>query len=231
MKVAIMQPYFLPYIGYFQLIKAVDIFVVYDNIKYTKGGWFNRNRFLLNGKDAYFSIPLQKDSDYLDVAARKLAPDFDADKLLNRLKGAYQKAPNFVEGFAFLQDALLPGEANLFRFIKHSIDSAIEWLDIRSKIVVSSSIEVDHSLKAQDKVLAICASLNATTYVNPIGGTELYSKNDFHQHGIDLRFIKSMPIEYPQFGNEFVPWLSIADVVMFNEIASVKAQLDAYHLI
>ncbi|CAE6771649.1 WbqC family protein [Paraburkholderia haematera] len=231
MKVAIMQPYFLPYIGYFQLIKAVDVFVVYDNIKYTKSGWFNRNRFLLNGEGVYFSVPIKKDSDYLNVVERKLAPEFDVDKLVNKLKAAYHRAPNFTQGFSILNESLLPNEANLFDFIKHSIDKVVERLEIKAKILVSSSIEIDHTLKAQDKVMAICRALGATTYINAIGGMELYSKEAFRQNGIDLGFIKSRPIEYRQFANDFVPWLSIIDVVMFNDIDVVKSMLDAYDVI
>ena len=95
MKVGIMQPYFLPYVGYFQLIAAVDLFIVYDNIKYTKKGWINRNRMLLNGTDTTFSLPLRKDSDYLNVVDRELSLDFDRHKLLNQLRGAYIRAPYF----------------------------------------------------------------------------------------------------------------------------------------
>ena len=93
MRVAIMQPYFFPYIGYFQLIASVDVFVVYDNIKYTKKGWINRNRILQNGKDVMFTLPLKKDSDFLDVRERELSADFDRVALLNKIRGTYQKAP------------------------------------------------------------------------------------------------------------------------------------------
>src|SRR5258705_11030314 len=99
MRLAVMQPYFFPYIGYFQLIAAVDLFIVYDNIKYTKKGWINRNRMLRNGKDVMFSVPLKNDSDYLDVCERELAADFNRDKLFNQLKGAYRGAPNFSQTF------------------------------------------------------------------------------------------------------------------------------------
>ena len=97
MRLAIMQPYFLPYIGYFQLIAAADLFIIYDNIKYTKKGWINRNRMLLNGTDKLFSLPLKKDSDFLDIVGREISQDFNPDKLLNQFKGAYIGAPYFVE--------------------------------------------------------------------------------------------------------------------------------------
>ena len=80
MKLAIMQPYFFPYIGYFQLIKSVDEFVIYDNIQYTKKGWINRNRILVNGTDYLISLPLKKDSDYLNVVDRQLAESWEKDR-------------------------------------------------------------------------------------------------------------------------------------------------------
>jgi WbqC-like protein family len=231
MKVAIMQPYFLPYIGYFQLIKSSDIFVVYDNIQYTKGGWINRNRYLLNGKDAYFGIDVKHDSYFLDVVERRVAHDFNAKKLLNKLEAAYRAAPHFQQGFSLLRESMCSREDNLFRFIKHSIDKVVERLEISTRIVVSSDIGVDHRLKAQDKVLAICRALNATTYINAIGGVELYSKEVFEESGFELKFIKPRLVEYRQFDNEFVPWLSIIDPLMFNHVDTVKSMLDAYDLI
>ena len=88
-----MQPYFFPYIGYFQLIASVDLFIVYDNIKYTKKGWINRNRILLNGKAVPFSLPLKSASDSLDLRDRELATDIDRERLVNQLYGAYRRAP------------------------------------------------------------------------------------------------------------------------------------------
>lgn len=222
MRVAIMQPYFLPYVGYYQLIAAVDMFVIYDNIKYTKKGWINRNRMLLNGADAMFSLPLKKGSDVLDVVQRELAEDFDPDKLLNQLRGAYFRAPYFTQTFPLLERVLHYGERNLFRYIHHSIVEMCTHLRITADIRISSEVSIDHELKAQDKVLALCRAMGADTYINPIGGMELYSRGDFAVQGIELKFIKAKPFEYEQFGNEFVPWLSIVDVLMFNPLDRVK---------
>lgn len=215
-SVAIMQPYFFPYIGYFQLIAAVDTFIVYDNIKYTKKGWINRNRILRNGKDAMFSLSLKSDADSLDIRERELAADFSRDKLLNQLKEAYRRAPYFAEVFALVEEIVLHKDANLFRYLHHSIVRTCEYLGITTEILVSSGIDIDHDLKSQDKVLALCATVGATTYVNAIGGMELYSKQDFLEKSIELKFLKSRPFEYMQFGATFVPWLSIIDVMMFN---------------
>jgi hypothetical protein len=221
MRIGIMQPYFFPYIGYFQLIKAVDVFVVYDNIKYTKKGWINRNRMLQNGKDVMFSLPLKSDSDYLGVCERELAADFNRDKMLNQLKGAYLRAPYFAQTFPLVEQIVRYEEANLFRFLHYSIAKTCEHLGITTEIRVSSDITIDHHLKNQDKVLALCEAVGANAYVNAIGGMELYSKETFDEKGIELKFIKSKPFEYKQFGDEFVPWLSIIDVMMFNPIDAI----------
>lgn len=213
---AIMQPYFLPYIGYFQLIAAVNLFIVYDNIKYTKKGWINRNRFLLNGKDEIFSLPLKGDSDLLDVRERSLAADFNCDKLVSQLVGAYRKAPYFKQAFPLIEQILRRDESNLFQFLYLSIVLVCQYIGITTEIRISSDIPIDHALKNQDKVLALCKAVSTDVYVNAIGGIDLYSKEDFRSHQIELKFIRSRPFVYPQFGNDFVPWLSIVDVLMFN---------------
>jgi hypothetical protein len=223
MKLAIMQPYFLPYIGYFQLIGAVDAFVVYDNIKYTKKGWINRNRLLQNGSDVIFSLPLKKDSDFLDVVQRELADEFDRTKLLNQFRGAYRRAPYFEQTFPLLERVVRCGDGNLFRYIQHSLRETCGHLGIGADIRISSGVDIDHALKGQDKVIAMCRALGADTYINAIGGVELYSREEFRASGIDLAFIKSGPFDYPQFGAPFVPWLSIVDVLMFNPIDAVRA--------
>jgi hypothetical protein len=225
MKVAIMQPYFLPYIGYWQLIAAVDVFVVYDNIKYTKKGWINRNRFLRNGVEDTFSLPLRKDSDFLDVNQRLLADSFGRENLLNRFREAYRKAPEFSSVMPLLEEITRNPVANLFDYIFGSIHAVCEFLGIRTPLMVSSTIACDHSLKSAERVQAICKALGADTYVNPIGGMELYSKEDFASHGIDLKFLKALPFEYEQSGNAFVPWLSILDVLVFNSKERTRSQV------
>jgi hypothetical protein len=232
MKLGIMQPYFFPYIGYFQLINAVDLFIVYDNIKYTKNGWINRNRMLQNGTDVMFSLPLHSGSDYLDVCERELAANFNRNKLLNQFKEAYRRAPYFEQSFPLIERIVRHEEKNLFRFLHHAIVNVCEHLGITTKIRISSDIAIDHALKNQDKVLAFCKAAGASTYVNAIGGMGLYSKETFQKNGITLKFIQSKPFEYAQFGNEFVPWLSIIDVMMFNPPDTIHTCISAnYDLI
>lgn len=225
MKVAIMQPYFLPYIGYFQLIASADVFVIYDNIKYTKKGWINRNRMLLNGVDTTFSLPMRKDSDSLNVVQRELSPDFDRTKLLNQFKGAYSRAPYFSQTFPLLERIVRCVDNNLFRYIHHSLVETCAHLGIATEIRISSEIDIDHNLKSQDKVLALCKATGADIYINTIGGTELYSRDEFKERGVDLKFIKAKPFEYSQFGAAFVPWLSIIDVLMFNSLEQISCEI------
>jgi hypothetical protein len=232
-KVAIMQPYIFPYIGYFQLINSVDEFVIYDNIQYTKKGWINRNRILVNGKDQLITIPLKKNSDYLNVIEREISESWNKDKnkILNIIKSSYSKAPHFEEAFKLISQCLNNPEVNLFRFIYDSIILINNYLEIKTPIVISSTIDIDHTLKSQDKVLSLCKKQNAKGYINSIGGTELYDKEVFKQNGIELNFIKSNPIKYKQFNNEFVSWLSIIDVMMFNSKDQMKEYLNNYILV
>jgi len=233
MKLGIMQPYIVPYIGYFQLINAVDKFVVYDNIQFTKKGWINRNRILVNGKDEYFTLPLKKDSDYLNIDQRRLSDTFPVDKikLLRKLTESYRKAPEFSKVYPILEAVITNNEENLFAFIYRSLEEVCKFLDIKTTFVISSSVPIDHRLRSQDKVIAICKALGATEYINPIGGLELYAKDDFKKNEIELHFIKSDPVAYTQFNNEFVPWLSIIDVMMFNSKETIQRYLQSYTII
>ena len=117
-----MQPYFFPYIGYFQLIGSVNLFVIHDNIKYTKKGWINRNRFLRNGADCVFTVPLRKDSDFLDVRDRAVAADFDRGKMIDQLREAYRRAPYFKEAFPIVEKSVMAPEDNLFEYIHNTIN-------------------------------------------------------------------------------------------------------------
>jgi hypothetical protein len=233
MKVAIMQPYLFPYIGYFQLIRSVDKFVIYDNIEYTKKGWINRNRILLNGADFLFSVPLKKDSDYLNVNERYLADNWvdHKKKLKGQIVSAYFKAPEFEKAFPVVDNCLNYAGTNLFDFILYSVQQLCAFLDIRTELIVSSTLDIDFSLKGEEKVIAIAKKTGAEVYINAIGGQSLYSKENFLKENLELKFIKSEDITYRQLGNSFTPHLSIIDVVMFNSPATIREFLNAYTLV
>lgn len=233
MEIAIMQPYFFPYIGYFQLMNAVDEFVIYDNIEFTKKGWINRNRILINGKDSYVTIPLKKDSDYLDVKDRYISDVwiFEKQKMLNRITQAYRKSPHFDIVYPVIEECIVLDEINLFDFILNSLVIVKDYLEIPTPISISSALSVENELKSASKVIAICKAKKASTYLNPVGGVKLYEKDIFRHAGIKLQFLKTADIKYKQFKNDFVPFLSIIDVMMFNSKGEIKEYLKSYYTI
>jgi hypothetical protein len=199
-------------------MKAVDQFVIYDNIEFSKKGWINRNRILIHGKDSYITIPLKKDSDYLFIRDRCVADVWSVKRkiMLNRIIEAYRKSPHFNSVYPLVESIILYEEPNLFVFLLHSLNMVKEYLDIKTSFIVSSALPIDHELKSQSKVIKICKTMNANIYLNPIGGVELYKKEKFQEEGIELHFLKSNDIIYKQFNNTFVPRLSIIDIMMFN---------------
>ncbi len=227
MKIAIMQPYFIPYIGYFQLINSVDKFVVYDEIEYTKKGWINRNRILVNCKPDYLSLPLKKESDYLNVNQRYLSQSFQKDKIKieRKIKECYSKAPFFLEGQNLMNKILEFNDFNLFNFIWNSIEIICKYLNIKTELIKSSSIDFDLTCKGERKVISICKALRGLEYINPIGGIELYDSKNFLENRLNLLFLKSNLVEYNQFENKFVSWLSIIDVIMFNSKDKIEEQI------
>ncbi len=222
-----MQPYFFPYIGYFQLIDYCDVFVVYDNIQFTKKGWIHRNRYLKNGDADYFSLPLKKDSDYLDIHERYLSESFDQEsqKLLRRIEGAYRKAPYFDDTFQLLKDVFLFEDRNLFLFLFNSLKRINEYLDIDTKILRSSDVPHDSKLKSEKRVIDIVMSIGGNEYVNPIGGMEIYSQDNFRHNGISLKFLKSGLSPYTQNSKDFIPALSIIDILMFEGTDFAKSHI------
>jgi hypothetical protein len=214
-------------------MNAVDKFVVYDEIQYTKRGWINRNKYLFNGKTQYFTLPLKKDSDYLNINERYLADDFQKQnkKQFRKIENAYKKAPYYNETMSLLSDCLLYNDDNLFNFILNSINKLKNYIGIKTEIIISSNIEKKNTdLKGTERVINICKLLSANTYINPFGGKELYNKKYFKNSNIDLYFLRPNLTEYKQFNSEFIPGLSILDVLMFNSPEAIREMLDDYEL-
>lgn len=220
-----MQPYFLPYIGYFQLIGAVDLFVVYDNIKYTKKGWINRNRIADRVSESVISLPLKSGSDALDVCQRELAETFDSKKFLRKFSGTYSTAPQYKAVYSLLEQVMQTDSRNLFNFIHESLRLVSAYAGLTTPMLVSSAVSIDHTLKGKDKVLALCKELGATQYINPIGGVDLYDKAEFAAQGVELGFLQAQEFVYPRMGGVFIPWLSIVDVLMFNPLEVVSHEI------
>ena len=229
MKVAIMQPYFFPYIGYWQLISAVDSFVIFDDVNYINKGYINRNSILLDGQEHRINLELTK------ASQNKLINEIDVrdncSKLLKTIQLAYKKAPLFEVVYPVIEEVLTRDEKKLSKFLGEGIKVLSKYIGITSKFIYSSDINIDNSLKSQDRIISIVNELHATNYINAIGGRELYSGNQFEKEGIKLNFLKPTIGEYKQFKNDFIPSLSIIDIMMFNEVESIQEMLVMYELV
>ncbi|AXX85658.1 WbqC family protein [Aliarcobacter skirrowii] len=229
MTLAIMQPYLFPYIGYWQLINAVDTFVIYDDVNFIKQGYINRNSILSNGKSQQFTLEL------IGASSNKLIKEIEignnANKILKTIKQSYIKAPLFENVIILLEEILTNKEKNLAKYIGYSLEKISQYLEINTNFVYSNNIKKDINLKAQDKIIDICKNLNARKYINTIGGQELYNKEIFKENGIELNFLKTELVEYKQFKNDFIPYLSIIDILMFNKKSDIRIILDRYELI
>lgn len=232
MKIAIMQPYFFPYLGYFQMFNAVDKFVLLDDVNFIMRGYINRNSILLNGQAHKFSIPLSSPSQNKLINETKLNfSEKDRENFLKTIQMAYKKAPCFNNFYPILEKIINNSEIDLTKFLKYSFEEVKNYLELNTEILVSSEIEKNNTLKAQDRIIEINKQLGATMYINAIGGQELYNREDFSSVDIELKFIKMQPINYKQFKNEFVPNLSMIDVLMFNSQEEINKLLEQYELI
>lgn len=217
-KVAIMQPYFFPYIGYFQLINHVDDFVIYDDIKYTKKGWINRNRFLGPNGPTPFTLPIKSGSDTGNINKRRVSSNFDAKKLLRRFHGAYAKAPFFIRTFDLLTRAIDSPSVNLFDFIFNTLKLTCDHLGMETTLKRSSEIANLSEYRSEERVIATCSKLEATQYINPQNGMSLYNSETFAAQNIELLFLIPELREYDQLSPNFSEGLSIIDVLMFNSV-------------
>ena len=233
MKLGIMQPYFMPYIGYWQRIKAVDRHIIYDDVNYIKNGWMNHNRILLNGNEHLFSLPL------IGASPNKLINEVSVNnnpilqgKMLKTLEQGYKKSPFFNEAMGCLEPILRNQETNLAKYLEFQICMICKYMGITTELIMSSSIIKDNSLKGRDKVVAICKSQNAEVYYNALSGNHLYDKDDFSKEGIQLIFIKDKGlIQYVQRSKSFIPSLSIVDVLMNCSKDEISSLLDDFELL
>lgn len=234
MRLAVMQPYIFPYLGYFQLLSAVDRFIFFDDVNFIKKGWIHRNQLLVAGQPHLFSVPLQRASQNKLIKDTYLHPSSYGrwrDTFLKTVDQNYRQAPFFPATYALLRQVLERTHETIADLAINSIESVASYVALKTDFRRSSSLPYDRSLKGQDKVRALCQQQKATTYVNLIGGIELYDGATFATHNVALYFIKSADVSYPQQGNSFVPNLSIIDVLMFNDIAQINRLLEQYTLI
>ena len=230
----IMQPYLFPYLGYFQLLHAVDQFVVYDDVAFIKQGWINRNRILINGRPSYVTVPVKHASSFALIQETVVDGDGQnarwVEKTLKTIDQAYRRAPEFGRVFPVIEAVFKSPTRRVAELATASLTAVMPLLGLRTRWVDSSARYGNAHLKGGDRVLAICRAEGATDYVNVAGGRELYRAERFAAEGIRLHFIRSRPVEYCQFHAPFVPGLSIIDVLMFNTQAAARELVTQYDL-
>ncbi len=234
MKAAIMQPYLFPYLGYWQLLNAVDCFILLDDVNFIKRGYINRNSILLNNAAHLFTIPIEKSSQNKRIMDVNLKfSQQEKEKFLKMIFFAYKKAKNFETVYPMLENIVMYHEDDLTGYIENSIKCICNYLDIMVDMKRSSYLKKAKELKGEERIIEICRVIGADIYINPIGGVDLYHAETFHKNNIELYFLQMQGEEviYKQYNNVFVKNLSIIDILMFNTKQQVKELLEQYTLL
>lgn len=224
------QPYFLPYIGYWQLIHSADVFKISDDYRYIEKGWVNRNRILINGEPQYYRLEVIHPSSNKNINDLFIN-EIPIEKKRRQLDFTYHRAPCFQPTMEVMERIYSCPERNLADFLTNSIREICCYLGIETKIIRTSDFPHNSDYKREYRIYDLCHRIGADTYYNAIGGRELYSVEEFRNHGIELGFLKSGEIQYKQFKNEFVPNLSILDVMMFNSAEQIHEMLNDYSIV
>ncbi len=232
-SVAIMQPYFFPYLGYFQLVHSSDAFICFDDVNFIKKGWIHRNQLIINGQSHLFSIPL------IGASQNKKINQLELDNFskwregfLKMIRMSYGKCSEYNLVFPWLEKLLNQEHGLITELNYNSIVGVLEFLDINSsKVIKTSSIYNNADLVAQKRIIDICMQEKADVYINAIGGQNLYQKDAFNQCGMELCFLKSREINYPQKSDIFVPYMSILDVLFNVPMQEVKNLFNNYDLL
>lgn len=233
MAVAIMQPYFFPYLGYFQLVHAADHFVFYDDVMFIKKGWINRNRILMQGKEFLFTIPLEKQSQHKSIRESTVAfgKEFPG-KFLQQIDSAYKKAPFFGPVKNLIDGVLSCTSNSMADLAAKSVVDTWKYLNLQNQFYVSSQLGTSRELGRAERLISITQELAQSQYINAINGQILYDKPFFESHGVQLDFLQPTLNPYSQWpNNQFITGLSMIDVLMWNSPAQVQNMVSDYQLI
>ena len=226
-----MQPYFLPYIGYFAMLNAVDHFVFLDDVQYIRRSWVNRNRIRSAQGWRYITLPICKQPRGTLISCTRLhEPAETFPKIRHSLLREYTRAPYWEETAALCEELFAEPMASLSRFNAESTRRIARHLGITTSTSLASEL-TPTGLKGEERIVEICGQLGADHYINAIGGRSLYDKGRFARAGIRLSFFQVRVLEYSQGREQFVPGLSIVDVLMFNPLAGVREMLQDYELV
>jgi hypothetical protein len=232
MVVACMQPYLLPYLGYWQLLAAADHFVLLDDVHYINRGWINRNRILVGGAEKWLTVPLLKASQNKEIREIDIAPRPDWQPALERtLSQAYARAPRRDEVLALLGKIFAFPDSGLCSFLEHSIRVVAAHLGLDPVISRSSEAHPKGDLRGSARILDVCRRLGATTYANLPGGRELYDPAEFLREGIDLRFIQTDWETLPLAGESHEHAFSVLHLLMWNPPEVVSSATRRHRLV
>lgn len=225
-RLAIMQPYFFPYIGYFQLMAKVDAFVVYDDVNFINKGWINRNRINVGSAAHMITVPLQQASQNRLICDIELDSTSGwRDKMLRTVEQSYARAPQFQHVFPLVERVVRHDAPNLADYLLHGLTAVRDHLRLATDIVPTSRRYANAALKGQDRILDICLQERTSVYVNAIGGIELYTRSEFADKGLELKFLHPALTPYTCGRLAYVPGLSIIDVMMWNDPVVVDQML------
>ena len=236
MRLGIMQPYFLPYIGYFSLLKNTDCFILFDSVQFIRHGWIERNRVLKPGRGwQYISVPLMKHTQKTKITEIMIKNDIDwKDTIFRQLEHYKKKSPFYKETIEVLSAALNLETESIVKLNKHILETICNYIGIKFDIKIFSKMNLSiDDVKAPDEwALNICKVIeNANEYWNPEGGLEFYDRTKYGKEGIDFKFLKMNIQKYSQRREEFIERLSIIDIMMFNRIDDIQKMIDDFVLL
>lgn len=237
MKLGVMQPYFFPYLGYFDLISNVDLFIVYDTVQFIKQGWINRNRILhpnrLNWQ--YISVPVEKSSFHSSYRTPIQDVSISSTKawqqhIIGQLAHYEKFAPFAREVINLVDDSLAIQESSISRLNIHVLERCVNHVGLNFQYQYFSKIQMqmDVSLSAEERILDICEYFGATEYVNLPGGVDLYHPDAFERRNIKLTFRNLPTFVYPTGPYAFEPNLSIIDLLMWNKPEDIRKHLEEF---
>jgi hypothetical protein len=226
-----MQPYLLPYVGYFQLMRSADTFIILDDVNFKKKSWINRNSILINRTSHTFTLPVEKASQNVKIRDLWLSQSDEwGERFRKSIAHAYRSAAYFEPVYNLLEDVFSTKSRNLAEFVTQSVLLVADYLKLETQVITSSSVYRNSHLRGEERIIDICRQAGATQYINSAGGRNLYDQKHFMDHGIELGFLSPRQISYQQFAERFIPNLSIVDTLMFNSREELELLLQEFDI-
>jgi hypothetical protein len=217
------------------LIKIADEFILFDTPQYIRHGWIERNRILkLDGDPLYFKVPLQKHKRETAIKDIVINNDVNWKNKIKAQLGSYKKnAPYFYQVIELLDRIFEKEYTSIVVLNFDTLRTICDYLEIQTSIKIWSEMGVAiEEVNAPDEwALNICKALDADSYYNPPGGIDFFDRKKYKSSGIEIKFLEYKPESYKQLSDEFVPYLSILDVLMFNSKEEIQKMLNSYELI